>query len=219
MNYSNEDIPAILHRHFPQIAERQLQEEIEQVGQVMTFRAGEVIMDYDSYIRLVPLIIAGSIKVTREDDKDGREVLLYFLSAGDTCSMSFTCCMTDKRSAIRTEALEDTTLLAIPVKYVDAWMSKYQSWKNFVMRSYDQRMEELVEVIDSISFSDLDERLKDYLLARKASTGSDVIKATHKEIALDLNASREAVSRLLKKLEQLGRVELARNEVKILAGL
>lgn len=185
----------------------------------MEFRAGQIIMDYDSYVRLVPLIIDGSIKVTREEDKDGREILLYFLTSGDTCSMSFTCCLTDKRSAIRTEALEDTQLLAIPVKYVDEWMTKYRSWKNFVMRSYDQRMEELVEVIDSISFNNLDTRLIDYLKARQASTGSDTIKALHKEIALDLNASREGISRLLKKLEQLSKIELGRNTIKILPGL
>lgn len=219
MNLSNEDIPTILQKYFPQLSELTLKEEIAAVGQVMSFQAGQIIMDYDSYIRLVPLIINGSIKVTREDDRDGREVLLYFLSSGDTCSMSFTCCMTDKRSAIRTEAIEDTTLLAIPVKYVDDWMSKHKSWKNFVMRSYDKRMEELVEVIDSISFSDLDQRLKEYLLARKVSTGNAMIKATHKEIALDLNASREAISRLLKKLEQLHKVELGRNEVKVLPAL
>jgi CRP/FNR family transcriptional regulator len=216
MNYSNENIPAIIHQYFPQLAEKKLQDELAEVGQLMQFRAGDIIMDYNSYIRSVPLIIKGSIRVTREDDRDGREVLLYFLNAGDTCSMSFTCCMTDKQSAIRTEALEDTELLAVPMKYVDSWMMKYQSWKNFVMRSYDQRMNELVEVIDSISFTDLDERLFTYLKARQTSTGNDTIKATHKEIALDLNASREAVSRLLKKLEQLGKVELGRNEVKVL---
>lgn len=216
MNYTNEDIPTILQRYFPQLSELSLKTEIAEVGQVLSFQTGEIIMDYDSYIRLVPLIISGSIKVTREDDSDGREILLYFLNTGDTCSMSFTCCMTNKKSAIRTESLEDTTLLAIPVKYVDAWMSKYQSWKNFVMRSYDQRMNELVEVIDSIAFSDLDERLKAYLLAREKSTGSTVLKVTHKEIALDLNASREGISRLLKKLEQFGQVELGRNEVKLL---
>ncbi len=217
MKYSQEDIPSILRQHFSQLADKGLQEELATVGQLMSFEAGEIIMDYDSYIRLVPLIIEGSIKVTREDDRDGREVLLYFLGAGDTCSMSFTCCMTDKRSAIRTETLEPTTIIAVPVRYVDSWMTKYQSWKSFVMRSYDQRMNELIEVIDSISFTDLDQRLLAYLEARSSSTKSKVIRATHREIAMDMNASREAISRLLKKLEQLGTVELGRNEIRVLS--
>ena len=219
MPYTDENITALVRSNFPALTEPRLIEAMQDVGTIMAFPAGEIIMDYGSYIRNVPLVIEGSIKVTREDDRDGREILLYFLSAGDTCSMSFTCCMSDKRSVIRTEALEDTRLLAIPVKYVDEWMMQYRSWKNFVMSSYDLRMQELVEVIDSITFSNLDNRLVDYLHARRASTGSDVIKAVHREIALDLNASREAVSRLLKKLEQMNKIELGRNTIKILSSL
>jgi CRP/FNR family transcriptional regulator len=213
MNLESANITDILHRNFPQIAERGLQEEIADVGKLMHFKAGEIIMDYGSYVRLVPLIISGSVKVTREDDEDGREILLYFLGNGDTCSMSFTCCMMHKKSVIRTEAVEDTSLIGIPIRYMDEWMSKYQSWKNFVMTSYDNRLTELVNVIDTIAFSDMDTRLQEYLEARTQASGSPEIQATHQEIATDLNASREAVSRLLKKLEKMGKVELGRNLV------
>ena len=173
-------------------------------------------MDFNSYIKLVPLIVSGSIKVSREDETEGREMLLYFLGAGETCSMTFTCCMMNKRSAIRTEAVEDTTLIGIPIRYMDIWMTKYQSWKNFVMQTYDKKMVELVQVLDSVAFEGMDTRLMKYLEARKESTGSAIIQATHQEIASDLNASREAVSRLLKKLEHIGEVELGRNQVKVL---
>ncbi len=211
------DIFKLLHQRFPQIAERELQEEIADVGKLMHFRAGEIIMDYNSYVKLVPLIVSGTIRVTREDENEGREILLYFLNAGETCSMSFTCCMMNKKSAIRTEAIEDTTLIGIPIKYMDQWMTKYQSWKNFVMLSYDEKMFELVKVIDSIAFEGMDIRLQKYLNARKESTGSPIIQATHQEIASDLNASREAISRLLKKLENMGEVELGRNQIKVLS--
>ena len=211
-----ETMKSILHKHFPQIAERALQDEIAEVGQLLHFKAGEIIMDYGSYVKLVPLIIEGSIKVTREDERDDREILLYFLSAGETCSMSFTCCMMDKQSAIRTEAVEDTTLIGIPIRYMDAWMAKYQSWKNFIMQTYDNKMRDLVSVIDSIAFEELDTRLRKYLQDRKSTLGTDVFQATHQEIAHDLNVSREAISRMLKKLENLGEVQLGRNQVKVL---
>ena len=215
-NRINTELLKIIQKTFPQIAEKALQEEIATVGTLMQFRAGTVIMDYRSYVKLVPLIISGSIKVTREEEEDGREMLLYFLGAGETCSMSFTCCMMNKQSAIRTEAVEDTSLIGIPIQYMDRWMSQYQSWKNFIMLNYDQKMMELVRVIDTIAFESMDNRLKKYLQARTASTGSAVIQATHSEIAADLNASREAVSRMLKKLEHQGAVKLARNEVTVL---
>ena len=209
------DIRELLKKNFPQFAERALQEEMIETAKLMHFRGGEIIMDYHSYIKLVPLIVTGSIKVTREDETEGREMLLYFLGSGETCSMSFTCCMMNKKSAIRTEAIEDSSLIGIPIRHMDLWMSKYQSWKNFVMQTYDNKMVELVKVLDSIAFEGMDTRLMKYLQAKKASAGSAVLQTTHQEIATDLNASREAVSRLLKKLENMGVVRLGRNLVKI----
>ncbi|MBR9923182.1 MAG: Crp/Fnr family transcriptional regulator [Bacteroidetes bacterium] len=210
------DIQKILRQKFPQIAESGLQQEIIEVGKVMHFKPWEIIMDFDSYVKMIPLIVSGSIKVSREDDLDGREILLYFLGEGETCSLSFTCCMMNKKSIIRTQAMEETTIIGIPIKYMDLWMSKYQSWKNFVMQTYESKMMDLVKSLDSIAFESMDTRLVKYLQARVDNTGSTLIQATHQEIANDLNASREAVSRLLKKLENAGEVELGRNQIKLL---
>ncbi len=204
----------LVRTHFPQIAEKKLQEELVAVASLHHFKAGEVIMDYGSYIKMVPLVIKGSIKVLREDE-EGNELFLYFLQEGQTCSMSFTCCMMNKKSYIRTVAEDDTTVIGIPIRYVDEWISKYQSWKNFVMLSYDNRMLELVKTLDYIAFKKLDERLIDYLVKKSNAINSRVINVTHQEIADDLNASREAISRLLKQLEKMGRVELGRNQVKV----
>lgn len=212
LNTDAERIRSLLLKNFPEIAERPLQEEIVQTGRLMSFRAGELIMDFASYVRMVPLVVSGSIKVVREDP-DGRELLLYYLQPGESCSMSFTCCMMNKKSEIRTVAEEDTEMIAIPVRYMDEWMSKYQSWKNFVMRSYDRRMVELVRTIDDIAFKKMDERLLQYLEKKASLNRSKEISATHQEIAYDLNASREAVSRLLKQLEKEGRVKLGRNKI------
>ncbi len=214
MNDTNPTISNLLRQHYPFLAELELQEEIARVGQLLHFSAGEIIMDVDSYIKLVPLVVEGSIKVVREDE-DGKELFLYYLNSGDTCSMSFTCCMMDKKSQIRTVAEEPTTLIGIPIRYVDQWMTKYQSWKNFVMRSYDDRMMELVRTIDNIAFKKMDERLLDYLHKKASATQSNVIQATHQDIAFDLNASREAVSRLLKQLERSGAVQLGRNKIEL----
>lgn len=209
---AKDEIRSLLRRHYPQLAERQLQEDIAEVGNIMQFKAGELIMDFGAYVKLIPLIIEGSIKVSREDE-DGNELFLYYLQPGETCSMSFTCCLMDKKSEIRTVAEENTTLIGIPTRYMDEWMTRYPSWKNFVMTSYDNRMLELVRTIDSIAFKRMDERLVDYLEKKAEANQSRTLQATHQEIAYDLNASREAVSRLLKQLEKDGVVQLGRNRI------
>ncbi len=210
----NPKILEIVQKNFPQIAEFSLQEEIADFGKLMKFKAGSIIMDYGAYVKIVPLIIKGTVKVSREDE-NGNELFLYYLNPGETCSMSFTCCMMNKRSEIRTTAEEDTELIGIPIKHIDRWMTKYQSWKNFVMLTYDNRLKELIYTIDSIAFMKMDERLIKYLEDRSRISGSNVIQATHQQIAYDMNASREAISRLLKQLEKKGQISLGRNKIEL----
>ncbi|KGE85140.1 MULTISPECIES: Crp/Fnr family transcriptional regulator [Phaeodactylibacter] len=209
------EILSLIRQHYPQLAERNLQDAIADEGTIMHFKAGSLIMDFGAYVKIMPLIIKGSIKVSREDE-EGNELFLYYLKPGETCSMSFTCCLMDKKSEIRTVAEEDTTLIGIPTRFMDEWMSRYPSWKNFVMTSYDNRMLELVRTIDSIAFKKMDERLMDYLEQKAEANNSRTLNATHQEIAYDLNASREAISRLLKQLEKDGVVQLGRNRIELL---
>ncbi|WP_282774031.1 Crp/Fnr family transcriptional regulator [Phaeodactylibacter xiamenensis] len=209
------EILSLIRQHYPQLAERNLQDAIADEGTIMHFKSGSLIMDFGAYVKIMPLIIKGSIKVSREDE-EGNELFLYYLKPGETCSMSFTCCLMDKKSEIRTVAEEDTTLIGIPTRFMDEWMSRYPSWKNFVMTSYDNRMLELVRTIDSIAFKKMDERLMDYLEQKAEANGSRTLNATHQEIAYDLNASREAISRLLKQLEKDGVVQLGRNRIELL---
>jgi len=216
MENFNQEILELVHQNFPSLSELALQKEIAKVGFLKHFPEGEVIMNFGSYVKLVPLLVKGSIKVVREEEEDGRELLLYYLSAGETCSMSFSCCMMDKVSDIRTTAEDDSTVIGVPIKYVDEWMSKFPSWKNFVMRSYDSRMKEMIKTIDSIAFKKMDERLLQYLKERSMAHNSKVFHSTHQEIAADLNASREAISRLLKQLERNGIVALERNKINLL---
>ncbi len=210
----NEEIKKFIRKHFPEIIDRALSDEIARFGKLMHFREGEVIMDYGTYVKLVPLVLKGSIKVLRQDDT-GNEIFLYFLCEGETCASSFTCCMIDKKSFIKTVAEEDTTIIAIPVHYAAEWTAKYPNWKNFVMQAYDNRIMELIRTIDSIAFLKMDERLLKYLTEKVKATNTNLIQATHQEIAYDLNASREAISRLLKQLEQKGLIKLGRNKIEL----
>jgi CRP/FNR family transcriptional regulator len=216
MENFNQEIFELVHKKFPRLSDLTLQKEIARVGFLKSFKAGEVLLSFGSYVKVVPLVVKGSIKVVREDKEESRELLLYYLYAGETCSMSFSCCMMDKRSAIRATAEDDSTVIVIPIKYVDEWMSKYPTWRNFVMRSYDFRMKEMIKTIDTIAFNKMDERLLNYLNERSVANSSKIINSTHQEIAADLNASREAISRLLKKLEINGLVTLERNKINLL---
>lgn len=214
----NGEILTIVENQFPFLYEKELQEEIAAAGTLKEVAEGELIMDIGNYIKLMPLLIKGSIRVLREDE-EANELLMYYLTAGETCAMSLTCCLQDQQSEVRAVAEEDCTLIMIPVRFMDQWMSKYNCWKEFVMSTYQNRFKELLSTIDSIAFMNMDDRLLKYLKDKTESSGSISIKTTHQDIAYELNSSREVISRLLKKLEYKGVVKLSRNKVEVLSAM
>lgn len=196
--------------------EKALVEEINFHGKIMEFKEGDVIMDYGRMIRYMPLILKGTIKVLRQDE-EGREILLYYLSDKEACSMAYAFCMEAKQSEVRAIAEEDSTVIAIPPAKLDEWLCKYPTWKSFIMQSFNDRFLELIKSLENIAFKKLDERLINYLKEKQRITGSSAIKISHHQIAEELGSSRVVISRLLKTLENENKLLLYRNEIKLLA--
>ena len=197
------------------IFEPKLLEEIEAFGTWQSFKDGDVIIDYGKYIRMMPIVLKGTIKVYRLDEI-GNEILLYYLSSSESCSMAYSCCVEAKKSEIKAIAEEDVELMAIPHEKLDEWLCVYPSWKNYIMRSFNERFIELLKSVESIAFHKLDERLIAYLKEKRRVTGSGVIKASHYLIADELSTSRVVISRLLKHLENDKKIILYRSEIKLL---
>jgi len=151
-----------LKKNFSHLFEDELIEEINRIGSIKHVKEGERLIDIGEYLRSMPLLVSGAIKILREDN-EGDELLLYFLERGDTCAMSMTCCIGHSKSEIRAIAELDTTLIMIPVQKMEEWTGKYKSWRNFVMTSYHTRLMEMLDTIDSIAFMNMDERLVKYL--------------------------------------------------------
>ncbi|SEA00378.1 Crp/Fnr family transcriptional regulator [Bizionia paragorgiae] len=204
-----------LKHHYAYLFEDELLKEIQAVGQLKTCPANDIIMDIGQKVTMIPLVLTGAIKIFREDT-NGDDLLLYFIEQGDTCAMTLTCCLGVKKSEIRAIAEVDTTVLMIPVEYMSLWMTRYKSWQNFILQSYHERMTELLEALDSIAFLKLDERLLKYLRDKALVNRNDTIQVTHQIIAQDLHSSRVVISRLLKTLENEKKIELNRNQIKIL---
>ncbi len=191
--------------------EEGLYREILEHGTVIKVNAGETLLKVGQPIRSTMLIIDGLVKLYREDD-EGREFFIYHLDAGQACSLSMVCAAKHETSEVLAKALTDATILAIPLEFMDQWMSKYKSWYQFVITSYRNRFEELLKKIDAIAFSGMDERLAEYLKKQVQKLGT-TLKITHQEIANDLNSSREVISRLLKKMESKGWLTIHRNSI------
>lgn len=211
MKLSTDYLQAILGSQF----EYKLLEELVQFGQFKTASVGSYLIRPGEFIRSVPIILRGSVKIMRPD-REGREALLYYLGDLDACAMSLTCCMGSKPSEITAVVEEKTELIAVPVEKVDEWMCRYSTWKQFVFQTYQKRFDNLLETIDEVIFHKLDERLLTYLQKKVTSCQCDVLAITHEEIAQEMATSREVISRLLKQLEKSGQIKLMRNKIAML---
>jgi CRP/FNR family transcriptional regulator len=206
---------AILDQAYSYIFEEALLDEIAKVAIYKEFKADDYIIEIGDYIKTMPLLLTGAIKILREDE-NGDELLLYFLERGDTCAMTLTCCMGQSKSRIRAIAETDGAMLMIPVEKMEEWLTKYKTWRNFVFDSYNVRLNEMLEAIDTLAFMNLDERLYKYLTDKAKVIGDTEIKNTHQEIAYEMHTSRVVISRLLKALELQGKIKLHRNKIEIL---
>ena len=205
----------LIHQRFPFFKEPELVDAIANVAKEVEVKEGEPIIKVGEFIKSTPLITKGLLKIVRQDE-NGHEILLYYLDGGNTCVMTVTCCMKQEQSKIKAIAEIDTHLLLIPFHYMDEWMRNFRSWRNFILQTYSARFEEMLSALDSVAFESLDDRLVRYLVDREHALKTKEFHITHQQIALELNSSREAVSRLLKKLENNGQIELGRNKIKII---
>lgn len=199
---------------YPYQFEEELLNEIDELGSLIEFKSNDVMIDLNQFIKGMPILLSGAIKIMREDFDEG-ELLLYFLEKGDTCAMTMACCLGDKQSKIRAIAETEGELVMIPIVKMDEWLAKYPSWRRFIFDSYNNRMEEMLVAIDNLAFNDMNERLKKYLLDVASINKGKVVVKTHQEIAYELNTSRVVISRLLKALEKEGFLQLNRNEITI----
>lgn len=194
--------------------EKDLREEILSCAKLEFLEADTLMMDIGQKVEIIPLIVQGQVKVYREDEND-HELFMYYLGPGEACAITMICSAREGYSKIKAIPEEETTVIAVPIAKLDEWMPRYKSWYYFVMDTYQDRFEELLKVVDGIAFHQMDERLLEYLEKNAEATQSNVIHRTHQQIAQELNSSREVITRLLKKLEQRGRVKVNRNQIEL----
>lgn len=184
-------------------------------GQQKSFKEGDVILNENAYIKSVPIVISGSMRVMRTDE-DGRELLLYYIKSGESCIMSFLGGLHDDTSKVKAIAEEAAEVLFVPVDKVREMIKEFPEWTEYIFRLYHKKFEELLAVVNDVAFKKLDERLLDFLKKKCELSGEKTIHITHEQIAIELGSARVVISRLLKHMEDLNLIELGRNKITLL---
>jgi CRP/FNR family transcriptional regulator len=193
-------------------ASPQIKQKLSQIGITKVFNEGDVILNENAYIKAIPIVTSGSLRVMRMDE-DGREILLYYINAGESCIMSFLAGMHHDTSKVKAIAEERTEVLFIPIDKVSELIREYPEWLDYIFRLYHKRFEELLEVVNAVAFKKMDERLLDLIRKKSALAKTPALSVTHEQLANELGTARVVVSRLLKQMEGQGLVTLGRNKI------
>ncbi len=191
-----------------------LLDEIKRFTRTKSIARETVLIQPGDEIIFVPVVQKGVLRIVRQDN-DGREIFLYHLYPGQTCAMAINCCQSHRKSMVKAIAEEDTDVLQIPVNLVEEWF-RYPEWKAFVNSTYSTRFAELIDVIDLIAFSNMDKQVLHYLQERARAANTKALYITHQQIADELHTHREAISRLLRTMEQKALLKLGRNTIELL---
>ena len=195
-----------------------LLEQLKKEGTIKTFPSDTVIIDENDYIKFVPIVLNGSIKVFKLDE-DGREMLLYYIKPGESCVMSFLGATCNGTSKIKAVVEEPAEVLLLPVHKATDLFRENPQWIQFIFELYSRRFEELLSVVNAIAFRKVDVRLWKLLKTKFKTLKTDELNMTHQQVADELGTAREVVSRLLKQLERDKKILLGRNKIKILTAM
>ena len=204
----------ILRKALPNLTDPKLLDRLLEKGQFSTFEPGKTLMEPGQFVKAVPLVLDGSIKIMRVDE-EGKELFLYYLETGETCALSLTCCSAARPSQIKAVVEEQVSLLFIPIQIHEQLVDEFKQWKDFVSTTYQHRFQEMLTVLDAVAFKRMDERLMNYIVTKMKQLKSNELHTTHQEIANELGTAREVISRLLKQLEKKKWIELGRNVIYI----
>ena len=194
-------------------SEPELQEKILEHCELQVLEKGDVVVREGQYVKVVPIVISGIIRVFQT--KEDREILLYYVEPNQTCMMSLSACFFNNESPSQAVAIEKTEVLIVPTRFITQWQKEYASWNNFVIKTFRNRYDELLNTFESVAFDHVDKRVIEYLECRISKQQTNEIKISHQQLANELGTTRVVISRILKQFELDGKVELHRGMIKI----
>jgi len=209
---------ATLDTVYSTVFESALLKELEEKSMLINASPGQLLINMGQTIKMVPMVLNGTLKVSREND-EGQELVLYYVRSGGGCAMTFSCGMMSRTSLVKGMAEDDLAMLCVPVGVMEEWMQKYPSWKKYVMSTIVNEFINVIKSVDDVTFKKMDDRLIGYLKEKSKISGSALVNLSHQQIADEMGTNRVVISRLLKKLENEKRLLLFRNQIKLLKEL
>ncbi|RRB06327.1 Crp/Fnr family transcriptional regulator [Larkinella rosea] len=190
-----------------------LRQEMLTHGKFITVDKDDTIVREGQFLDFLPIVIKGEIRVFQQ--KEDREILLYYVREGQTCMMSLSAAYFSQTSTSYGVATKPSEIFVFPTRLVNDWQLKYSSWNAFLIQTFRSRYDELLDSFESVAFDPIDKRILTYLKNRSQKDHSSKIVISHQNLAYELGTTRVVISRILKSFEQQGKVKLFRGYIQL----
>ncbi len=202
-----------IKKYLPEFS-NELLNEIAEYGQLKEIPEGVEILKEGQYVKAIPIVLEGLVKTfTRAEEK---ELLLYYIGPAQSCIMSFSAGLSNAPSRIFAFTEDASLLLLLPADKLSKWVKQYPQINELFFQQYNLRYTEMLDTINSLLFDKLDQRLYNYLLEKSKLKGEKILSLRHKQIAGELGTAREVITRVMKRLEQEGKVRQLPDGIEII---
>lgn len=189
-------------------------EKVIEESTIKKFSKGEEILREEQYIKVLPIVLEGLVKVySRFSDK---ELLLYYIQPSQSCVMTFYASLKNTPSKVYATVVEDSKILLIPVRLLPKWLNDFPEFNQLFYDQFNLRYSELLDTIGHLLTDKMDKRLYEHLKNKSEIINKPSIIMSHSKLANELGTAREVISRVLKKLETEGKIVQDSGEIKII---
>ena len=190
-------------------------EELLQHGQIASFNKGDVIVRDGQYVKFLPIVLKGAIRVFQQSED--REILLYYVRADETCTMSLAAAYFNNKSTSHGVVTEPTDVLVFPASMIEQWQLKYPSWNRYMMQMFRTRYDQLISSFQGVAFDNIDTRVMEYLKETAKKENGKSVNLSHQQLADELGTTRVVISRILKDYERSNKIKLFRGRIELVS--
>lgn len=182
---------------------------------ISKYKKGELIHSKHSSCTGLIITLSGNFR-TFISAPSGRQITLFKLYERDVCMLSASCAFQNLTYDVNLEAQSDSSAIIIDSSLIKKLAETNINVMNYILNLTQDKLSEVMYVLEQSIFFSLDEKITDYLLSQSRYENSKKLYITHENIANELGSSREVISRILKKFEKDGKIKVSRGKIEII---
>jgi CRP-like cAMP-binding protein len=171
---------------------------------------GEIIIFEGEPAEMLYFVVAGAVKVFKTS-ADGKEQILQIIRPGE--SFNDVPVFSGGEHLASAEAMGDVVLNVIKKSDLEIILREYPQVALNVIRIVSQRVQQMVSLVEDLSFRHVTGRVAKILLEYAGDGAGGKPRLTQQEMAAMIGTAREMVGRSLKNLEDTGTIRIERHRI------